>query len=75
MNVYVKFALSVAAYFLLMSFFCFWPSSGTASNYMGNVERVHAVDARPPQIAVKTRTDPEVAQKVPTNKNKNRKKK
>tara|TARA_R110000824_G_scaffold11268_10_gene49244 strand:+ start:5474 stop:6004 length:531 start_codon:yes stop_codon:yes gene_type:complete len=35
-----------------MSFICFWPSSGTASNYMGNVERVRAIEGRPPQVAV-----------------------
>jgi len=56
MNLYVKFVLSIVAYWALISFVCFWPSSGHTGNYVGNFERIRAVENRPPQVANWSRT-------------------
>jgi hypothetical protein len=56
MNVYIKFALSIVMYCILMSLVCFWPSHGHTGNYVGNFERIRAFENRPPQVANWSRT-------------------
>ena len=38
-----------------MSLVCLWPRTAYTGNYMGNFERIRAVENRPPQVATWTR--------------------